>query len=381
MNYFKYKEDASLEGRIAEIEIKKKRIYDLLDEMGMEALLLMKHPNFSWVTAGGKNFVANCFDNGAVAVLVTKTQCYAACNVIEEPRILEEEQLPELGFELFVYGWEENRVEEFVKRHVTSMEKVLSDTPCGSALVDNGRISTLRYCLTENELGRYRYLGDSISRALEEYLPTIQPGMTELEIAGGISNALWKYNIEQVMHLVSADERSYHYRHGLPTNKKLEHNLIVSINGRYKGLITTVSRMIYFGKPDEAFTEQYRDCCEMECRTIAEAAVGVDELKLYQTLKQAYLDKGYPGMFEKHGQGGCQGYWPRDYMITPACHRKIQKNQAYCFNPVVDGTKSEDSFYVTEDGPVFITRPISYPKLEYNMNGIVMERPDLLVID
>ena len=68
-------------------------------------------------------------------------------------------------------------------------------------------------------------------------------------------------------------------------------------------------------------------------------------------------------------------------MITPACHHKIQKNQAYCFNPVVDGTKSEDSFYVTEDGPVFITRPISYPKLEYNMNGIVMERPDLLVID
>ena len=43
----------------------------MLDERGMEALLLTKHPNFSWITAGGKNFVANCFDGGAVSILVT----------------------------------------------------------------------------------------------------------------------------------------------------------------------------------------------------------------------------------------------------------------------------------------------------------------------
>ena len=381
MNYFEFKEDVSLEGRIKEIEIKRERIYSLLDEMKMEALLLMKHPNFSWITAGGKNFVANCFDNGATAILITKRQCYAICNVIEGPRILEEEQLPKLGFELLTYGWEENRLEEFIKKYVTSMDKVLSDTPCDRAVVDNNRISELRYCLTENELGRYRYLGDTISMALENYLPTIRPGMTELEIAGGISQALWKYNIEQVMHLVSADERSCRFRHGLPTDKKLEHNLIVSINGRYKGLVTTVSRMIYFGKPEEKLKEQYRNCSEMECKTVAEAAIGADELNMYQRLKQEYLDKGYVGMFEKHGQGGCQGYWPRDYMITPKSHHKIRKNQAYCFNPVVDGTKSEDSFFVTEAGPVFITRPISYPKLKYSVNGITMERPDLLVID
>lgn len=181
------------------------------------------------------------------------------------------------------------------------------------------------------------------------------------------------------MHLVSADERANTFRHALPTAKKLAHNLIVSINGRYKGLVATVSRMLYCGEPSPAFLAQYRDCCEMESLTIARAKVGADELELYDTLKQAYDDKGYPDMFDRHGQGGCQGYWPREYMITPTQHHRIQANQAYCFNPVVDGTKSEDSFIVTEAGPLMITHPVTFPSIEMEVGGIRLQRPGILV--
>ena len=155
----------------------------------------------------------------------------------------------------------------------------------------------------------------------------------------------------------------------------------MSINGRYKGLIVTTSRMAYIGEPSKEFVKQYNDCCEMESLTASKARVGEDELTLYNTLRQAYIDKGYPDMFDRHGQGGCQGYWPREYMVTPDCHHIIQKNQAYCFNPVVDGTKTEDSFIVTEDGPMLITRPIIFPKLEYEFNGVKFERPGLLILN
>lgn len=376
-----YIEDTSIQGRKEEIQIKLVRIYQMLNSNGMDALLLSKHPNFSWITAGGKSFVANCFDNGAVSILITKMGCYAICNVIEEPRLLEEENLPELGFGLFVYGWEDNKLFEFIKSLGLDMQKVISDSPCGNANVRPELINPLRYCLTENEIARYRYLGDTMSMAFEEYMSTVKPGMTEYEIAGGISNALWKYNIEQVMHLVSTDERNNKFRHALPTSKKLEHSLIASINGRYKGLVTTTSRMIYFGKPSDEFVKRYIECCEMECMTIAKAKIGADEIEMYHTLKQAYIDRGYPTMFAKHGQGGCQGYWPRDYMITPKSHHIIQKNQAYCYNPVIDGVKTEDSFITTEEGPLFITRPISYPKITCTYDGITMERPGLLVVD
>ena len=375
-----YTEDTSLSGRRMEIICKLQRIHKMLEEKDMEALLLQKHPNFSWITAGGKSFVANCFDNGAVSILITKDNNYAFCNVIEEPRMLDEEKLPELGFSLEVFRWQDDFLENAVKKHVSSMARVVSDSPCGNVSVKPEWISPLRWQLTENEIARYIHLGDTMSEALEEYMSTLVPGMTEYEIAGGISNVLWKHNIEQVMHLVSVDERADKYRHGLPTGKKLKSKVIVSINGRYKGLVVTTSRMAHVKEPPEKLMRQYEDCCEMESLVVSKAAIGVDELELYNVLRQAYEEKGYPLMFDKHGQGGCQGYWPREYMITPAIHNRIKKNQAYCFNPVIDGTKSEDSFIVTEEGPLLITRPISYPKRTYTFGDFIFERPGILVI-
>jgi len=381
MNGKNFIEDSSIEGRTSEIKEKLIRIRKGLEETGKEALLLTKHPNFSWITAGSKGFIANCFDSSAIAVLVTKTKLFAICNVIEANRIEEEDKLPELGFEMIVSRWQENKLESFVKDQVSSWDKVFCDSQVSGAVVDNKFILSVRLPFTKNEIARYLYLGEYLSRGLEEYLPTVKPGMTEYEICGGIANALWKYNVEQVMFLVSVDERADKYRHALPTQKKLKNNLLVSINGRYKGLITTTSRMVYFGKPKPDFVKQYKDCCDMETEIISMAAVGVDEIDLYEALRQAYIKRGYPTMFDKHGQGGCQGYWPREYMITPDSHHIIRKDTAYCFNPVIDGTKAEDAFIVQDDGVLMITRPISFPKRSYKLGKQTIERPDLLIID
>jgi Xaa-Pro aminopeptidase len=303
----KFVEDLSIEGRSREIQEKLVRIRKGLEETGKEALLLTMHPNFSWITAGAKGFIANCFDNSAIAVLITKTKLFGICNVIEANRVIEEDKMPELGFEMIVSRWQENKLESFIKDQVSSWDKVISDVPVAGAVVDKKFILSVRLPFTQNEIARYLYLGEYLSRGLEEYLPTVKPGMTEYEICGGIANALWKYNVEQVMFLVSADERADKYRHALPTEKKLENNLLVSINGRYKGLITTTSRMVYFGTPKPGFVEQYNDCCDMEMEVIEKAAPGVDEIELYETLQQGYIKRGYPDMFDKHGQGGCQG--------------------------------------------------------------------------
>ena len=374
-------EDISIQGRAAEIQEKLSRTRKRLEETGKEALLLTKHPNFSWITAGAKGFVTNCFDSSAIAVLITRTKLFAICNVIEANRVMDEDKLPEIGFEMYIFKWQENKLESFVKDQVSSWDKVISDVPMAGAVVDNQFILSVRLPFTQNEIARYLYLGEYLSRGLEEYLPTVKPGMTEYEISGGIANALWKYNVEQVMFLVSVDERADKYRHALPTEKKLKNNLLVSINGRYKGLITTTSRMVHFGKPKPGFVEQYNDCCDMETEVISKAAPGVDEIELYETLRQGYITRGYPTMFDKHGQGGCQGYWPREYMITPDSHHIVKKDTAYCFNPVVDGTKAEDAFIVQDDGVLMITRPVLYPKRSYNLKNQTIERPALLVID
>lgn len=128
------------------------------------------------MTAGAKNFVANCFDAGATALLVTMQECFAICNVIEAPRLIEEEQFGALGFEVLAYPWQENQLETLVKKHVTRLDKVVSDVPLGNAMQRGDWIRPLRLQLTDGEIARYLYLGDKLSEAMEGYMSTLRPG-------------------------------------------------------------------------------------------------------------------------------------------------------------------------------------------------------------
>lgn len=378
----KYVEDVSIAGRKAEIEIKLKRVREMLDKEGLKGLLLKKHSNFSWITAGGKSIVTLCMDAGEVAILVTQNGQYAITSIIEQGRMRDEEKLGELGFEIHYHDWYKNESIKIITELAgCSMSEIGSDMSLGDTKVINEKINPLRYSLTENEIARYQYLGGTLSAALEEYIVIVKPGMTEYEITGGLCNALWKYDIDPVLFLVSADERAYRYRHGIPTGNVLKEHLIISVNGRYKGLITTTTRMVHFGKKDDQLVRQFDDTCEIEARSIASIRIDTDDISGYYACKKAYEDLGYANMWPLHGQGGSQGYNNRDYMLTESSHGITQVNQCYCFNPVIDGTKAEDAFIATTDGPLFVTKPVTFPVVYKMINGKQYALPGIQFID
>ena len=378
----KYVEDTSIAGRKAEIDIKVQRIIRLLEEEGLEALYLTRQSNFAWITAGSSSIVTMCMEDGVAAILVTKNgKRFAITDAVEENRMKEEQHLEELGFEIISQAWYEKRNEEFIKAIVGSMEKVGADIYFGSAKMIQDKINPLRFSLTENEICRYQYLGDTMSEALEQYLATVRPGMTEYEIAGGVAGSLWPHMIDQVLFLVASDERILKHRHAIPTSKKLEKSLMVSCNGRYKGLITTVTRMVYFGKAPKELLEKYEATAEIECRMIEATKPGVDDLVPHLVGKEAYKEFGYEQMYYLHHQGGPQGYYNRNYLVSDLKHEVTQENQCYCYNPVVSGTKTEDAFIATPEGPLMVTKPKSFPKIIKTVNGVRFERPGMLVIE
>lgn len=381
MSEKKYIEDVSIEGRRAEIAIKLGRVREMMAREGLNAVLLRKHSNFSWITAGGKSYVTLYLEHGEAFVLITKDKQYILTSIIEEPRMREEQQMPELGFEIVYQLWYENRMAEMVREIAGDLSKVGCDMPFAETRLMHDQINPLHFSLLDSEVARYMHLGETLSRVLEEYIVTVKPGMTELEITGGLCNALWPHDIDQVLFLVSADERAYKHRHGIPTEKVLEKHLNISVNGRYKGLITTVTRMAHFGKRDEKLIKQFDDTCEIECRCAAAIKVGTDDLNAYRVCKAAYEELGYADMWPLHGQGGAQSYNNRDYMVTENSHRITVPNQGYCFNPVIDGTKAEDAFIATEDGPLFITRPVSFPVVEKDYGDIHFRLPGLAFVD
>ena len=245
----------------------------------------------------------------------------------------------------------------------------------------HSKITSLHYSLTHNEVCRYQYLGDYMSEALEKYLATVKPGMTEYEVAGGVANALWPKQIDQVLLLVASDERIHHHRHAVPTSKRIGKSLMVSCNGRYKGLITTTTRMVHFGTPASELLDQFDKTAEIECHMIEATKPGVDELVPHMLGKKMLEELGFGDMYDRHAQGGPQSYYNRYYGVSEAVHAKTQINQCYCYQPVIDGTKTEDAFIATDKGPLMITKPVSFPKIVKTIKGTVIEKPGMLVID
>ncbi len=377
-----YVEDTTIKGRREEIDIKVNRITKLLGLEDLDALYLTRQSNFAWITAGANGVITSCIEDSVASVLITKDgQRYVITNVIEERRMREEQHLEELGFKILSQAWYENKNEDYIVDIVGSMDRVGADVHFSNAKMIFDKIKPLHYSLTHNEVCRYQYLGDYMSEALEKYLATVKPGMTEYEIAGGVANALWPKEIDQVLFLVATDERIRHHRHAAPTSKRLEKSLMVSCNGRYKGLITTTTRMVYFGTPPKGLLEQFEINAEIECRMIEATKPGVDDLVPHMLGKMLLEDLGYGDMYLRHAQGGPQSYYNRYYSTSEGVHNIVQPNQCYCYQPVIDGTKTEDAFIAAETGPLFVTKPMSFPKVIKTVNNTVFEKPGMLVID
>ncbi len=367
--------------RLEEVLVKEKRIHELLEEKGLNGILLKKQANFSWLTAGGYNMVGIAAEHGVTTLLVTKTGRYVIANKIEARRMMDEENLEALGFQLLEHPWDENPEKELVRKICGDLTKVGADGNYGEYPDLEGEIKKLRYALTENEIERYLFLGNKLATAVEKVLLGVKPGDKECEIAGRVGPELWKDRIDPTALMVAADERAYLYRHPIPTEKMVKRYVMLCVNARYKGLITTITRILHFGKVDPKLYKQYRDNVEIECRMIAATKPGVALNVPLQTAINAYRQLGYGDEWQFHHQGGPMGYLAREIRVTKANQEKVLENQAFCWNPSIAGTKSEDGFIATNQGPLMISKPVVFPVIQCEVDGIHFRRPDLLQID
>ena len=375
-----YKEDSSIKGRKEEINGKLAKLRSVMAQEGLAGFLVNKNNNFAWITAGAENICTRYSEGGICTILVTKDKAYYLCNNIEAQRMIEEQFMDQLGFEARVCYWYEDKTQEFVK-DIIGTGKCASDNGFPGTCDGNTILLELEKVLSENEIGRYMHMGKVFSETIESYMKTIRPGDTEMAIAGRLNAKMWENGLEGVLFLVAADDRAYKHRHAFPTFKKVEKLLMVSCNARYKGLVTKITRMIYFGKLPEDLKIQYQKTIDIENKLAAMTKPGVDDLEMFEAAKKLYAEAGYPDMWKLHHQGGPQSYTNGFYLITPARHEKIRLNQIYGYNPSITGTKTEDAIVITEDGPLFVTYPVYFPKLTSVVDGFEFIRPGILEIE
>jgi hypothetical protein len=72
------------------------------------------------------------------------------------------------------------------------------------------------------------------------------------------------------------------------------------------------------------------------------------------------------------------GYHIRDSICNAESTELVQENQCFCWNPSISGTKSEDGFIAQKEGFAFITKPVLFPTLKIQAEGIEFIRPSIL---
>jgi Xaa-Pro aminopeptidase len=362
---------------LKEIQEKERRVREFLKVRGLRALLLKRQANFSWMTGGGLNAVMIATELGGASLLITEKGKYVITNNIEAPRMAEEERLEEQGYRIRSFPWQEDREVSLVRK-IVGKGPVGCDWPFPDAVLVVEDVARLRYSLTAEEAVRYRWLGGRVSEALERTMIAVKKGEKESEVAGRLCRELWKERIDPMGMMSAADERISRFRHPIPTEKKVKKFLMVSVNARKGGLIVCLTRFVHFGKVPRKLRQQYEANVFIDCAFMAASRPGVPAREVLRKGIEAYTSKGYPEEWKRHHQGGSIGYNPRDYRVHFGTSDLIQENQAFCWNPTITGTKSEDTILATSQGMEMITRPILYPTLSVEAEGISFLRPDIL---
>lgn len=360
-----------------EIREKEERVRKFLRARGLDALLLKRQANFSWLTGGGLNLVGITSELGAASLLVTEKGKYAISNNIESPRLAAEERLAEQGFEVLSFPWYEDQ-EAAIVRRIVGQGKIGADFPFPEAVPVAEDVARLRYSLTADEVIRYRWLGEKVSLALETTMLATKRGEREAEVIGRLLGALWKDRIDVVTLMGAADERISLFRHPIPTEKAVEKILMVSVNARKWGLIVSLTRFVHFGRVPSELRERYEANVAIDCTFMAATRPGVPAREVLVRGIEAYARHGYPDEWRNHHQGGAIGYTGRDYRVTMQTEDIVEANQAFTWNPSLTGTKSEDTILAAPEGVEMITRPILYPTLSVEVEGRSFVRPAIL---
>ncbi len=360
-----------------EIKEKERRVREFLQLKGLKALLLKRQANFSWMTCGGLNLVGIATEMGATSLLITDDSKFVISNNIEAPRMIDEEGLGKQGFVAKTFPWYEDQ-EVSVVRELVEESPFGSDVPFQNAMMVAEDVAKLRYSLTPEEQERYRWLGEKGSLTLEKTLMKTKKGEKESEVVGRLCNEIWKDRIDPINLMSAADDRISKFRHPIPTEKKIEKYLMVSVNARKWGLIVSLTRFVHFGRLPKELREKYEANVFIDCTLMAHTRPGLPAREVFQKGIDAYLKRGYPEEWKLHHQGGSIGYTGRDYRVNFKTSDIIQENQAFTWNPSITGTKSEDTILATTKGPVMITRPILYPTLSMTVADISFTRPAIL---
>ncbi|MGQ9730825.1 MAG: M24 family metallopeptidase [Candidatus Zipacnadales bacterium] len=363
--------------RLQEIEIKVERVRSLMSTERLAAVALSTQANFAWITGGSDNHVGLSAEGGVATVLITAIGRHVITSAIEAPRFADEE-ISDLGFDLHIHRWYDQTATDLIMR-LAEGGTVAADSDLPTTQNMSSVLSRLRWQLLPVEIERYRIVGQEGTRILEETARQIEPGMSELDVAGLLQGKAFAAGLLPNVCLVAADERAYRYRHPIPTQKPIRQYVMLVLGVRRWGLAVSATRLVHFGPLPDVLAKRHQAVCSVDACLILGSRPGAKVADVFAAACREYAHQGFPDEWQFHHQGGATGYAPREYRAGPTSAEIILNHQAFAWNPSISGTKSEDTILATEAGPEILTKGHDWPLLPITYGGQTLLRPAIMV--
>ncbi len=364
-----------------EINAKHQRVKEALATCELDGVLLPRRCNFSWYTSGAHNHVNTAVDAGTASLLVTADGATLLTNNIEAARF-RGEGLDGRDIPVIDYPWHDGAARMDAYNDLIAGRAVAADVaiPGVQTRPWSPVLDEMRWTLLEAEIERYRQLGTDVAASLEEVAAAVEPGATELELAGMVGALLHGRGCLPWVLLVAGEGRVPKYRHPLPTTAPVtKYGMLVACAER-DGLIAAVTRLFYFGKPSSDLAAKHRAVVTIDAAMLDATRPGATLGGVLDAGIAMYAEMGFADEWRLHHQGGSCGYLPREIIATPGDTTVIRANQACAWNPSITGTKSEDTILCRPDGqpPEVLTATDDWPVFDVEINGTVYQRPDIL---
>ena len=323
----------------------------MLDETGLDAVVLRRPENFAWYTGGADNRVDHASPAGVADIVVTRTGEYVATTNIEAPR-MREEQVP--GWEVVEYEWYDGPGDLIAK--LAGGAAIGSDAADPSEVDVAGLIAPLRYRLDDAAIERYRAVGADTMAAVDAACAALNPAMSETEAAGAVTAACRAAGLFASALMVGGAERIPLHRHPIPAGQPLGARAMIVVCAERGGLYANLTRFVHFEPPDAELAAKLVACQGILAHLRGATRSGRTLGDVFDDCRTFYADAGYADGWRHHHQGGLTGYRSREVIAAPGNGQVITAGQAFAWNPSVPGAKAEETFVLTDDGPDIVCR-------------------------
>jgi len=361
--------------RIAEVQRRHELLAEYLHLRQLDALLLKRCANSSWLTCGGElQRPGGC--EPMAALLATPDARVALTNNVDSP-LLFDGPLNGLGFQLKERPWHEpcDRLCEEICRG----RRVGCDLPHpGTELVD-ADLADFRRRLNNWEEPLLRELGRDLAHAVEATCRNCAEGATESELAGEVQHRLARHLIAAVRVQVLSDGRGERYRHWGFSDAPIRKFATVAVVGRRQGLHLGVARTFAFGQPPDRLLQSLHHAGLLLGTALYFSQAGWTISDVWSRVQRIYEKFGAADEWRLADQGELTGYEPCEQRVGPGVAQTLAAGHAVHWHPSVGPALLGESLLVQPQGQTLLTLTRQWPLMTVAIKGTPIELPGLLI--